>query len=112
MVGSKGHDTVPASGHPAVHAERGSDIAGQVTIIAVKTLNDFIRLRHEGLHLHIGGRHQSAGHTVQVDTLVPLIDMEGIQIRRLPVRAHQPGLDLQSPFQLRRQCFPTFRSSA
>ena len=45
-------------------------------------------------------------------TLVPLIDMKGIQIRRLPVRAHQPGLDLQSPSQLRRQCFPAFRSSA
>lgn len=64
------------------------------------------------VRIDIGGCHQGTGHTVQVDTLVPLIDMKGIQIRRLPVRAHQPGLDLQSPSQLRRQCFPAFRSSA
>ena len=112
MVGSKGHDTVSAGRHSAVDSERGSDITGQVTIIAVKPLDGIIRLRHEGLHLHIGGCHQSAGHAVQVDTLVPLIDMEGIQICGLTVRAHQSGLDLQRPFQLRRQCFPTFRSSA
>ena len=112
MVGSKGHDTVSAGGHPAVHAERGRNIAGQVTIVAVKSLDGVIWLRHEGLHLHIGGRHQSAGHAVQVDTLVPLIDVVGIQIRRLTVRAHQSGLDLQRPFQLWRQCFPAFRSSA
>ena len=112
MVGSKGHDTVSAGGHPAVHAERGRNIAGQVTIVAVKSLDGVIRLRHEGLHLHIGGRHQGTGYAVQVDTLIPLIDMEGIQIRRLTVRAHQSGLDLQRPFQLRRQCFPSFRSSA
>ena len=112
MVGNKGHDTVSAGGHPAVHAERGRNIAGQVTIVAVKSLDGVIWLRHEGLHLHIGGRHQGTGYAVQVDTLIPLIDMEGIQIRRLTVRAHQSGLDLQRPFQLRRQCFPSFRSSA
>ena len=112
MVGSKGHDTVSAGGHPAVHAERGRNIAGQVTIVAVKSLDGVIRLRHEGLHLHIGGRHQGTGYAVQVNALIPLVYMECVQIRRLSVRAHQSGLDLQRPFQLRRQSFSAFRSSA
>lgn len=75
MVGSKGHDTVSAGGHPAVHAEGCGNITGQVTIVTVKALDGVIRLRHEGLHLHIGGCHQGTGHTVQVDALVPLVDM-------------------------------------
>ena len=112
MVGSKGHDTVSAGGHPAVRAERGRNIAGQVTIVAVKSLDGVIWLRHEGLHLHIGGRHQGTGYAVQVNALIPLVDMECVQIRRLSVRAHQSGLDLQRPFQLRRQSFSAFRSSA
>lgn len=65
-----------------------------------------------GQTLSIGGRHQGTGYAVQVNALIPLVDMEGVQIRRLSVRAHQSGLDLQRPFQLRRQSFSAFRSSA
>ena len=68
--------------------------------------SEAVKMTLEAVVTHLGPQNGAFG------TLVPLIDMEGLQIRRLPVRAHQPGLDLQSPFQLRRQCFPTFRSSA
>ena len=60
LIGGKGHDSVSSSRHPAVDAERGCYIACQVAVVAVKALHSFIRLRHEGLHLHIGGCHQRA----------------------------------------------------
>lgn len=58
LIGGKGHDSVSSSRHPAVDAERGYYIASQIIVVAVKALNSFIRLCHEGLHLHIGGCHQ------------------------------------------------------
>ena len=60
LIGGKSHDSVSPGGHPAVDAERGRYIAGQVAVEAVKTLHSIVRLRHEGLHLHIGGCHQRA----------------------------------------------------
>ena len=60
MIGGKSHDSVSPSGHPTVDAERGGYIACQVAVVAVKALNSFVRLRHEGLHLHIGGCRQRA----------------------------------------------------
>ena len=75
LIGGKGHDAIPAGGHPAVDAECGRHIAGQVAVVAVKALRSFVRLRHEGLHLHIGGCHQRARYAVQVDALIPLVDV-------------------------------------
>ena len=40
--------------------ERGRYIAGQVAVEAVKTLHSIVRLRHEGLHLHIRRCQQCA----------------------------------------------------
>ena len=60
LIGGKGHDAVSSGGHPAVDAERGGYIAGQVAVVAVKALNSFIRLCHEGLHLHIRRCQQCA----------------------------------------------------
>ena len=112
LIGGESHDPVPAGGHSAVDSERSCYIAGQVTVVAVKALNGFIRLRYEGLHLHIVGRHQSTGHTVQVDALVPLVDMKCLQIRRLAVRLHKPRLDLQRTRQFLRQFFAALKSAA
>ena len=64
LIGGESHDPVSAGRHSAVDSERSRYITGQVTVVAVKTLNGFIRLRHKGLHLHIVGRHQSTRHTV------------------------------------------------
>ena len=75
LIGGKGHDAIPAGGHPTVDAERGRYIAGQVAVEAVKALHSFVRLRHKGLHLHIRCCQQCAGHTVQVDALVSLVDV-------------------------------------
>ena len=75
LIGGKGHDAIPAGGHPTVDAERGRYIAGQVAVEAVKTLHSIVRLRHEGLHLHIRRCQQCAGHAVQVDALVSLVDV-------------------------------------
>ena len=58
LIGGKGHDAIPAGGHPTVDAERGRYIAGQVAVEAVKALHGFVRLCHEGLHLHISCCHQ------------------------------------------------------
>ena len=112
LIGGESHDPVPAGRHPTVDTESGCYIAGQVTVVAVKALNGFIRLRHEGLHLHIVGRHQSTGHTVQVDALVPLVDMKCLQVGRLTVRLHEPRLDLQRTRQLLRQCFAALKGAA
>ena len=60
LIGGKGHDAVSAGGHPTVDAERGRYIAGQVAVEAVKTLHSIVRLRHEGLHLHIRRCQQCA----------------------------------------------------
>ena len=60
LIGGKGHDAIPAGGHPTVDAERGRYIAGQVAVEAVKTLHSIVRLRHEGLHLHIRRCQQCA----------------------------------------------------
>ena len=60
LIGGKGHDAISAGGHPAVDAERGRYIAGQVAVEAVKTLHSIVRLRHEGLHLHIRRCQQCA----------------------------------------------------
>ena len=75
LIGGKGHDAVSAGGHPTVDAERGRYIACQVAVVAVKALHSFVRLRHEGLHLHIRRCQQCAGHAVQVDALVSLVDV-------------------------------------
>ena len=75
LIGGKGHDAISSSRHPAVDAERGRYIAGQIAVVAVKTLHSIVRLRHEGLHLHIRRCQQCAGHTVQVDALIPLVDV-------------------------------------
>ena len=75
LIGGKGHDAIPAGGHPTVDAERGRYIAGQIAVVAVKALHSIVRLRHEGLHLHIRRCQQCAGHAVQVDALVPLVDV-------------------------------------
>ena len=32
---------------------------------------------NKGLHLHIPGRHQCSGHSIQVDAFIALIDMKG-----------------------------------
>ena len=58
LIGGKSHNSISSGGHPTVDAERGGYIAGQIVVVAVKALHSFVRLRHEGLHLHIGGCHQ------------------------------------------------------
>ena len=49
---------------------------------------------------------------MQVDALVPLVDVIGIYIRDLTVRECKTRLDLQCPFQLPRQRFAPFKRPA
>ena len=72
-----------------------------IPLIGCESCNfSFIRLRHEGLHLHIGGRHQRTGHAVQINALISLVDMIGIQSGWLAVRSHKSCLYLQRTRQL------------
>ena len=49
---------------------------------------------------------------MQVDALIPLVDMECVQIGGLTVRAHEPRLNSQCPFQLLRQFLAALKGSA
>lgn len=63
--------------------------------------------RHECLHLQVGGGHQCACGTAQVDALVPLVDMVSLdepQLRQCHQVYHpQSALHLQRQMQRRRQ---------
>ena len=107
------NETVPAGGHPAVHAESSGYISGQVAVVSVEAFDVLIvRLCDEGLHLHIAGRHQRTGHTVEVDALVTLIDVVGFQFGGFAVRLGDASLNLQRPLELFGKLFPSFRGPA
>ena len=111
--GNRLEQTVSACGHPAVYAKRCRNIAGQIAIVPIKAFHIIlVWLCDKGLHLHIVSGHQGAGHSVQVDTLIPLVDMVRFQLGRIAVRWSDSGLDFQRPFELLWELFPTFKGSA
>ena len=112
LVRGEGQDPIPAGGHPAIHAEGRCHISGQISVISVEALYDLLRLRDKGLHLHIAGRHQSAGHAVQVDALVPLVDVVGFRLRRGIMSSRQARLYLERHLQFLRKVFPSNLCSA
>lgn len=89
--GNRLDKTVAAGGHPAVHAQGGRDRAGQVTVIAIESLDSrIVRLGYKGLHLHIVGRHQGAGNSVQIDAFITLVDMVRLQRGGFAIRRSNP----------------------
>ena len=90
-------------------AVRGIQREGNILIdaAALRTVPvippDHGALQDKGLHLHIPGSHQRPGLPLQVDDLVPLVDVE----RRHPFRLHHgnpalvasgiPAIGIQRP---------------
>ena len=112
LVGGKSHNPVSAGGHPTVDAESRRNIACQVAVVTVKAFHYGFRLCDEGLHLHIGGRHQRTGYLAEINSLVALIDMIGADLT-VKYRQHslrqltQTALELQGELQAKGQFFPT-----
>ena len=105
--------SIAAGRHSAVHTEGSGYISSQVTVVSVEALCAiFVRLCDKGLHLHIAGRHQRTGHTVEIDALVTLIDVIGFQLRGLTIGRHNTRLDLQRPLELFREFLASLRGSA
>ena len=54
----------------------GGHIIGESVLVLVQTLRIFWAwLGDEGLHLHITGSHESTRHSVEIDTLISLVDV-------------------------------------
>lgn len=78
LVGGKSNDAIPPCGHSAVASKGGRNISGQVSIAAIEALC------HKGLHLHIGGSHESPGHTPQVYGFLSLVYVESEDVLFTP----------------------------
>lgn len=65
----------------------------------------------ESLHLHITGRHQSARHAMQIDTLISLVNMVRLHLPDPLVRREKSRLYHEGRLELRRQFLASFARS-
>ena len=74
---SRRHDTGPESGSFLLLIADAPALSGMLRTEARRL--GFL-LHNEGLHLVVPGRHQRTGYTIQVDPLIPLVDVVGFRL--------------------------------